>query len=308
MSENIVLQNIERLGDRYCRKYLDEWNNDELKNNWWYALDFFFSHSFMRGRRDELSIEYYSFTMNVLEEYFKIDSKNLDESYNHLKSKAEYFGSESILNIKNKYEIGRGNSIDHDEFKKLRKDNQLVNLLVTKKSGVKWGNEEFKKPIRLGNDEDVMMVLDVLKFISSEERKNIYKYLKTRIKSGGVKAAYDELVGDEQFKGIRAVSDKIATFILRDILLLNDEIKLKDEDYKVLFPVDTWVKQLYKKLSNDNTDPRNDKIKDYFIKECNKNKISPLKLNAGLWYLGTHALDILLDEFLNKYEIEDVKD
>ena len=52
-----IIRNIETLGDRYISKYLSYWQKEELDNNWWGALKFFFGHSFMRGRRDELSNE-----------------------------------------------------------------------------------------------------------------------------------------------------------------------------------------------------------------------------------------------------------
>jgi len=74
-SYNKIMRNIEQLGERYCRKYLDSWNKEKLQNNWWEALKFFFSHSFMRGRRDELSNEYYYFTIGTLKDHFYITNQ-----------------------------------------------------------------------------------------------------------------------------------------------------------------------------------------------------------------------------------------
>lgn len=140
-----------------------------------------------------------------------------------------------------------------------------------------------------------MMVLDVLKFISGDDKKNIYNYLRNMIANSGVKSAYNKLIG------MRAISDKIATFIIRDIGLMNPEIKIVDEDYKLAFPVDTWVSKIARKLGCSSED-----IKNFFIEKCNNAKICPLKFAAGLWYLGFHSLDILIENCLGEIEIESI--
>jgi len=64
--------------------------------------------------------------------------------------------------------------------------------------------------------------------------------------------------------------------------------------YEKAFPVDTWVRQVAKKLKlNDKTD-----IKTPFISECLTSKVDPLKVAAGLWYMGSHSLDILINDCL----------
>ncbi|MHC1567862.1 MAG: hypothetical protein ACXQT5_03075 [Candidatus Syntropharchaeia archaeon] len=54
-----------------------------------------FGHSFMRGRRNRLSNEYYHFTIKALECYFAVTSENLEESYKRLKKQKKYFDKES---------------------------------------------------------------------------------------------------------------------------------------------------------------------------------------------------------------------
>jgi len=132
----------------------------------------------MRGRRDELSNEYYHFTIKALKDYFAING-NLEESYKKLKEHENYFDKDHILKFKKDKNIGRGNSIKHEDFEEeIVEKNPIVNLLITKKDvQVKWDNKTYPpKKISLGNDEDIMMVLDVLKFISEDEKKNIYNY------------------------------------------------------------------------------------------------------------------------------------
>jgi hypothetical protein len=289
-----IMRNIEQLGERYCRKYLDSWNKGRLQNNWWEALKFFFSHSFMRGRRDELSNEYYYFTFRTLEDYFSITSGNLDRAYEKLKEQKGHFNKECILKFKKDKNIGKGNSIKHQDFRKeVVEKNPIVKLLITPKEvEVKWNDKTYNKKTSLGNDVDIMMVLDVLKFISDDAKKNIYNYLRNMIANSEVKSAYDELIG------IRAISDKIANFIIRDVGLMNPEIKIGDDDYKLAFPVDTWVIKIAHKLSCSSEDI--EEIKTYFIKKCKEFEIEPLKVAAGLWFLGFHSLDILLEDYLGE--------
>jgi len=299
-----IMKNIERLGERYNREYLNCWDKKVLQNNWWEALKFFFSHSFMSGRRDELSNEYYHFTIKTLEDYFTITNENLEESYERLKKQKDYFDKECILNFKmGKKMDKRANSLNkkhEDDFnKEIAEKNPIVKLLITQKEvKVKWDNETYEKEVLLGNDADVMMVLDVLKFISDDEKKNIYNYLRNMIANREVKSAYRELTK------MRAISDKIATFIIRDIGLLNPEIKIADKDYKLAFPVDTWVIQIARKLDCNNKNIK--EIKNYLIENCKKSHIDPLKFAAGLWFLGFHSLDILLENCLGEIEIGNI--
>ena len=297
-SDDNLMKNIEQLGERYCRKYLDSWDKEKLQNNWWEALKFFFSHSFMRGRRDELSNEYYYFTIETLEGHFRITNENLDNSYNEVKKLKEHFNKECILTFKRDKNLGRGNSIRHGDFQnEVAGQNPIINLLITRKEvEVEWDNNTYTTEISLGNDEDVMMVLDVLKFISSDDKKNIYKYLKDTITSSGVENAYNELIG------IRAISDKIATLIIRDVGLINLEIVNKD--YEKAFPVDTWVNKIARKIGCHNESIKG--IKSYFINKCKEAHINPLKFAAGLWFLGFHSLDILLENCLGEIEIKGI--
>jgi len=134
------------------------------------------------------------------------------------------------------------------------------------------------------------MVLDVLKLISCPERQNIYRYLKELIaQPGGLGAAYKERTN------LRAVGDKIATFIIRDIGILNRG--LVSGGYELAFPIDTWVRQLATKLDCPAKDDEG--IKDYCIEECRKHDADALLFAAGMWYMGLHAVDILIDDCLN---------
>lgn len=292
----MTIKNIERFGERYSKKYLDTWGKDKLENNWWAALDFFFSHSFMRGRRDELSNEYHQFTIAVLGDYFSISSQTLDKSFENLKDKKKFFGADIILKFKKEKDIVRGNSINHEDFEReISSRNPLIKTLLTKREvKVKWDDTAYNKEIHLGNDQDIMMVLDVFNFIvSNKKRIHIYSHLKGKIIESGIKAAYGELVK------IYAIGDKIATFIIRDIGMMNPEI-IKD-DFGFAFPVDTWVFKIANKIGCKIKDI--EEVKECLIRKCKKYEVDPLKFAAGLWFLGFHSLDILLEDCLAKTEI-----
>jgi len=291
----LLLKNIERLGREYCSKYLDsEWDRGKLESDWFEALKFFFSHSFMRGRRDELSEEYYFFAIHRLQ-YDILDIDGEGDSYRRLQDQADQFDKDALLSFKERHGL-RSSASKHPRFdEEISKRHEVIRLLTTPKEvEVGWGKTKYKKKIKLGNDEDVLMILDTLKFISIEERRNIYTYLRSVIKDYGISKAYNELTG------LRAVGDKIATFVIRDIGLMNEG--LIQDNFERAFPVDTWVWKLAKKFGC--TTMTEVGIQEYFIGQCVEASVNPLLFAAGLWYLGSKSLDVLLDHYLGKYQID----
>lgn len=298
-NEKTILKNIEGLGCRYMSEHLTKWNEEKLQYDWWEAVKFFFSHSFMRGRRDELSNEYYCFTIDLLGKFFQIKATDLDTSYNNIKNYSSLLGSSQIKKFKSDNNISKKNSIKHSKFKRdIANNNKLIEALIEpSKTEVIWKEKNYKKEIHLGNDEDLMMVLDVLKFITdNDKQKNIYNFFKGLIKCYKINDAYKIL------NKIRAISDKISTLIIRDLLLMNPMLEIKDKDFEFAFPVDTWVCKIAQKL---NIKTKNfEEIKKEFIKKSTEYKISPIKLAAGLWYLGFNSLDILLENCLSQITIK----
>ncbi|MBW8051891.1 MAG: hypothetical protein FVQ77_16450 [Cytophagales bacterium] len=307
-----ILRNIEYLGNKYIKEHLSDTNGKKyekkLKSNWWEALNFFFGRSFMRGRRDKLSSEYLQFTIRKLEDYYSISEKTLQQSYDKLKEQKKYFEKQDILKFKQDHNITRGNSLSKNYQEIFKKEvsakNPIINLLISRKEiKMVWKKVSYKKKIFLGNDEDVMMVLDVLKFISlnNGKQKNIYKYIRNNLNQPeGIDKVYKELKGEN----FRAISDKIATFIIRDIYLINSGLKIKKPDKSDLrkaFPVDTWVKQVADQLGCQSD--KDEDIKDYFINMCEKHGIDTLKTAVGLWYLGYNSLDILINNCLGDIKL-----
>ena len=292
----VIFRNIEKLGERYHRDYLAaRWKKEKLEQDWWEALKFFLSHSFMRGRRDTLSNEYYYFTIEVLEKFLSI-SETGDTSHVKLVENRELFDSKPLHELKRRIRSSgfRGSSVKSQDFEGVSDNNPLVRMLSTHMEvTVWWDNRFYKKVVRLDNDEDIMMVLDTLNFILVKAKYNIYKYLRQTINNERVKVAYEQLIG------IRAVADKLATFVIRDIGLLNPEIVIAS-DCRYYFPIDVWVKVVAEGIGYDVKDTNH--ARQVLIQQCEKLGINPLKFASGLWYLGFKSLDLTI-EFLSKSEI-----
>jgi len=294
MKKIILAENLETLGEKYESEHLSIWKKNQLQTDSWFALKFFFYHSFMRGRRDKLSVEYYTFTVSVLKKYF--DTNNLASEL----KKANDFNLFNTDNIRKLKKIKR-NSIKHRDFGTEVKDkNSLVSILTTE---IKIEQEfpkgyHYNKTICLQNDIDLLMVLDTLNFISEAlEKQNIYNYFYNLIASGNIGSAHNELIK------LSGVGDKLSTFFLRDIAIINRS-NITAEQIEFVFPVDTWVAQITNlisgKIENRFSAENPDEIKDFYIKNFSNSNF-PL-IAAGLWYLGYYSLDFAFN-YAKEYKI-----
>jgi len=296
MNQNVpdlLLRNLETLGHWYIHDCLD-WDVSRLEADWWYGLDFFFSHSFMRGRRDELSHEYQSFTVQRLEEVIG-NADNLDERLARLRGLSRFLGCDSMVEFKSRHHLGNGNSLTHPKFsEEVAATNELIRLLTTEKVvTVDSSGERSAKKLLLGNDADVMMVLDTLQLVGQLEHGNVYLHVRDLIATEGPRTAFNSL------QDLREVGDKIASFVVRDIGLLNPG--LVTTDFELAFPVDTWVRRL---AADMGCSGRGDEaIKHFFISESRQRQLGPLLVAAGLWYAGYHSLKILLTVYMSWIEL-----
>ncbi len=305
MSERLILlKNVERLGIAYRDRYLNSqlsqvwnWDSDKLNSDWWEALKFFFSRSFMRGRKDKLSNEYYSFTIDRLKNDI-LKTENHDDAYLALQQHSADFGSHIVSEFKARHQLGKHNGSRHERFQEEIADRHPIIRLLTspKHVEVAWEiGQPYSMKISLRNDDDVMMVLDTLKFICEDGHQNIYSYIIDVVREKGAQVAYNELTA------LHAVKDKIATLVIRDIGLMNSG--LIQADFEFAFPIDTWVRKLAEKIGFAVKNDAQMKIKQSLIERCRVESIDPLLLAAGLWHLGSHSLDILLDDYLGRYEL-----
>jgi len=289
MVESTFLKYVVGLGDKYTNNSIQTWNPGKLDSDWWAALIFFFEHSFMRGRRDELSIGYKEFTVLSLQELFDIKNVSRKDAYTNLQKYRPMYNKNIILNFKIKHKLGRKNIKNGPGFKSdLLDRNDIIKIMLEEKEITTYvRGKKIKRMVHLGNDEDIMMVLDVLSFISVPERKNIYSFLKKLVEDDKIKKAYEDM------DKLRAIGDKIATFTLRDIGLLNPGL-IKD-NYRYAFPIDTWVKKIAEKIGC--TSENRNEVRTCLLRKCREENINPLKFASGLWYLGFNSLDLLLENY-----------
>lgn len=275
-----VLKNLENLGERYYKENLNFFGRKKLSTDWWEALKFFFSHTFMRGRNDELSGKYLKHTLSELEYFFEIKKGDLEKSYRILVANSKFYDKTQVIDFKRQMNVRNclGINIRNKFNDSIARGNKIINLLVSEANSIKYPEQQ----IPLGNDLDLIMVLDVLDFISIENRKNIYKYLKDIIKKDGLSSAYRELVS------LSGIGDKLASFTLRDICLLNPSLKI--DDYELVFPIDTWARQVSEKIFKYKNDID---IKGFFLRHCTKD-FDFLKVSAGIWYIGAKSLELLI--------------
>lgn len=149
---------------------------------------------------------------------------------------------------------------------------------------------------KVGKARDVEMIISALQFIGALPNKNIVAYSVEKIRSGQLQLHYKQLQRSEETTGIRQVGPKIAALYLRDIASLFQLTDSVDDSSAVcLQAVDTWVQQIAKRLKIVDEDADNQKTQDAIVKLCREQRISPIRFNQGAWYVGYHALDLVLD-------------
>lgn len=294
-----ILSNLDKLGQKYVENLA---TSVDPAKNWWNGLEFFFDKVFNRGRNDKLSKKYMTFTKITLKNRYKIDLLSPKESYSLLLKdyKQGFLDKNIIIQFKKKHNLGmHKNCIKVEGFKsEVKNKNLLIDDLTTIKNITVdyrvFGGKEKEEFVTLGNDRDIIMVLDTLKFVSTKKENNIYKYLKSYIKNEGVNETYKLLTDKE--KGIAQIGDKLATFVIRDIVLI-DPLLIKDKnvDYEKMFPVDTRVRQIYHKMTGIKKNISDKEIKKFYIEKCIKNDYFPPRIAAGLWYLSFASLDLLIE-------------
>jgi hypothetical protein len=67
------LKTLEVYGNRYIQEHIGYWKkrSGTLKKDWVTGLDFFLSHVYFQGRKDELSERYYDNAIKALEKFIR---------------------------------------------------------------------------------------------------------------------------------------------------------------------------------------------------------------------------------------------
>jgi hypothetical protein len=240
-----------------------------------------------------LSGKYEIFTENALERRLKIREEGREAGY------------KKLINDKANIVAGRG-SIKEATTKVARSkvvnksDNDYIALLAGREEYVTEEEDVTQTP--LNNYTDIRMVLDILANISETDAANIYNNIAGKLENEGIEKTFEYL------DGFFAIGDKIASFILRDIILIKPDRVIKGFDasnpahYGHVFPIDTWVRQIYKTIEGEKFNGDED-IKVYFIEGCLKMGLRPPLVAAGIWRAGAKSLDVLFGDFFKYYEI-----
>lgn len=310
--QKLIMKNIENYGKKYLKHFHKNsvlFSNykcvsqltKELNNNCWVSLEYLLHHTFMRGRKDELSEKYYKYTIRKLKEFFNINTtqnrEKLNLNYNTFIVNVNQYtiDYENIYNIKNQ-----------EEFLKyiFNNDNKLIKLLRNKNNEDKILKNENEHP--LNNYKDIIMVLGVLYFVSNiaikEKKRNITNYFIENINDNKIEDSYNKL------KKIKFIGTKIASFYLRNLVFIYKIRNISKDDLIYFLPIDTWIKKVSIKagiIKNDkiNLTKKNiNYIRKETVKKCNQASVNPLLFNLGCWYLGSNSFDLLID-LLKKDEI-----
>lgn len=187
---------------------------EKVRQDWWYALIFFFDRAFYQGRSDDLSGRFEKATILALDSVVCGSSP-----------------AEKLLSLKK-----LSGWLHREQWK--RKQNPLWKAL-SKKYDI-GENKEYGT----GRERDREMVLDSLRFVVSDCKDcNILEHSIQQIQNHNIADLSRKL------QGIISVGDKIASFFLRDtVFIYNLEVYLKPKDYYYLVPIDTWVRKVADKL------------------------------------------------------------
>ncbi len=135
-------------------------------------------------------------------------------------------------------------------------------------------------------------VVDFIFNLPAPYKNNFVKYTVDQIKEDKILDIFNKL------NGIYAIGDKLASFYLRDVILIFDlEKYLQVEDLQYCQPVDTWVKQVAIKLDIISSQAMEVKIvKLAIINACKNVNVSPLLFNAGAWMVGARSFELLIEK------------
>lgn len=148
-----------------------------------------------------------------------------------------------------------------------------------------------QKQIRrsLNNNFDNRMFRAMLKKLSSVKANNYVAYTKQKIISGEFEEIYEEI------REIYGAGPKTTALYLRDIVFaLGLKDYLNEEHYFKLFPVDTWVRKICRKLRLVKESDNDDTIIKKIVSKCQELRVNSLLVNAGIWYIGKFSSEIVL--------------
>ncbi len=252
-----ILNEFQSAGETYIKEFVmpDQSQKEELKKDWFKAFKFILSKAYYQGRDDELSKRYYSQAIIILENIFG------DSPVNQIEILKELLRNNSIPKMEEWYEEDYN---DNTIFVKLN-NYQLIN---------------GKKTRITGKTRDLEMIIDILRIVSWIEKYDFNLVLWCLNNYNRIWEIFHSLCS------VRQIAEKIASLILRDISFVY-EIKLSNYyHYTYLFPIDTWINQIFVKLRIINNEDKYITKANKIVKVCLENNLDIRKVNAGAWYMS----------------------
>jgi hypothetical protein len=163
-----------------------------------------------------------------------------------------------------------------------------------------WSELELKLREKIGKghvgkERDVRMILSALDYLSLLPDRNIVNRSIEVISSSQLRGHFFGLQPGQAKAGIVQVGPKIAAFYLRDVVSLFNLDRFVDADSAFcLQPIDTWVRRLAGRLEIAGANADDLEIQSSILRTCAGFKVSPFRFNQGIWYFGTHTLEIAL--------------
>jgi len=254
------LTQLNRVGKDHLNLYKEDFDKDSYE-----AFKDFCTMCFYRFRKDELSEKYSNYAKQAMDKLV------------------------TNINISNK---------------KVKFLEDKGKLLIIKYQQITESNlrADKKGPIKTNKNDKKLLLSICFDFIPQLEIYNysIRNMAKYYFDDGKIKNFYKEL------RKINGVGPKIASMCVRDLLFFyinsysNTKINffsLSDDLIYFLFPIDTWVKQICRRLFG--IEGSDKEIIIEMIELCKKAKVSPIYVNHGIWYLGVKSQELILDNLEN---------
>jgi len=239
---------------------ISQWN--EVLDDWWLSLRFFFDRAFYQGRRDDLSLSFEQATLQALD---------------------QVFGQSKNSRKRSLWELYENRFLTEENWGNQR---NALRKALEREYPVKGEH------IKTGKKGDRIMVRSVLSFVCQKTRSrstplNIVGFIKDGVRDNRVPVVAKEL------DSIYQVGQKIYSLLIRDVVdLFKLSVHMRPEDFKYVQAVDTWVEQLANKLGFQGTKTQ---LAVDLTEACRRYAVDPIAFNQGAWYLAAHSFDILTD-------------
>jgi len=267
----MILQKVFVELERVGKDHIELWaSTEKFEVDAYEALRDFFHYGFYRNRREEIAKKYYE------QAYISMDE--ITQNLKIPKDKVEFLKE-------------KGNTLQQTFTQKV---NSIRSPITHKKWEVHETDLSFLKSVC----NDFIPLL-----------KNYDYNVRIFCKGFFQKLDYRELFN--RIDDIKGVGQKIASLYLRDMLFLYDRDqktknleKLTQEQLFVMYPIDTWVKNISKKILDEKIGD-DKKIAFEIFEKCHEYGVNAVYVNHGIWYIGANSQEFILQNLdkIGKFKV-----